>query len=126
MNHIKHAFFPTAEKGGTVKECQSNQIMNSVLWDQALLPEGSTVKGGRDGDDSVDGRQSGQEKDDQQHSHVEVVRTRGFEDPFLRHITAHHSPALQIHGHVESEDVQSWQTGGIESTHPGGENKGDQ
>lgn len=103
-------------------ECQSNPIANAVLRNQALLPEGSTVKGGRDGDDGVDGRESGQEENNQQHGHVEVVRARGFEDPFLRHITAHHGPALQIHGHMEPEDVQSWQAGGIERTHPGGEN----
>ncbi len=84
------------------------------------LPERSTVKGRGDGDDGVDGRQSGQEEDDQQHGHVEVVGARSLEDSFLRHITAHHGPALQVHGHVEPKDVQGRQAGGIESTHPGG------
>ncbi len=91
---------------------------------QALLPEGSTVKGRRDGDDGVDGRQSGQEEDDQQHGHVEVVGARGFENSFLRHIATHNSPTLQIHGHVEAEDIQGRQAGGIESPHPEGMSSG--
>lgn len=61
---------------------------------EAPSPEGSTVKGGGDGDDGVDGRQSGQEEDDKQHGHVEVVRARSLKDSFLRHIAAHHSPTL--------------------------------
>lgn len=76
------------------------------MLEQASLPEGSTVKGRGDGDDGVDGRQSGKEEDDQQHGHVEVVGARGLEDPFLGHIAAHDGPALQVHGHVEPEDIQ--------------------
>lgn len=75
--------------------------------EQASVPEGATVKRRRNGDDGVDGRQGGQEEDDQQHGHVKVVGARGLEDSFLWHITAHHSPALQVHGHVEPEDIQS-------------------
>lgn len=103
-----------------VIESQSNQIVSARLLEKASLPEGSTVKWGGDGDDGVDGRQSGQEEDDQQHGHVEVVGARGLENPFLRHITAHYGPALQVHRHVEPEDVQGRQAGGIESTHPAG------
>lgn len=103
-----------------VTESQSNQIVNTRYLEKTSLPERSTVKGRRNGDDGVDGRQSGQEEDDQQHGHVEVVGARGLEDPFLRDITAHDGPALQVHGHVEAEDVQGGQAGGVESTHPVG------
>lgn len=103
-----------------VTENKVYQIVNARSLEQVTLPEGSAVKGRGDSDDSVDGRKSGKEKDDQQHGHVEVIGARGLEDSFLRHITAHHSPALQVHGHMEPEDVQGRQAGSIESTHPGG------
>lgn len=95
-------------------------LLEATSLEQAPLPEGSTVKGRRNGDDGVYGRQSGQEEDDQQHSHVKVVGARGLENSFLRHVTAHYSPALQVHGHVEPQDIQGRKAGGIERTHPGG------
>ena len=75
-------------------------------------PEWTTVEGGGDGHDGVDGRQGGEEEDDQQHGHVEVVGAGGLEDALLRDVAAHDSPALQVHGDVEAQHVQSRQTGG--------------
>lgn len=83
-----------------------------------MLPKGSAVKGGRDSDNSVDGRQRGQKEDDQQHGHVEVVGAGGLEDSFLRNVAAHYCPALQVHGHVEAQHIQGRQTGGVEGSHP--------
>ena len=64
MDHIKHAFFPTKKKRMIVKESSSDQTLEARSLEQTSLPEGSTVKGGRNGDDGVDSRQSGQEEDD--------------------------------------------------------------
>lgn len=91
--------------------------LNTVMW-TLRAPEWSTVEGRRYGDDGVDGGQRGQEQDDQQHGHVEVVGARSFEDSLLRYITAHDGPTLQIHGHMQSEDIQSRKAGRIKRSHP--------
>lgn len=63
-----------------------------------LVPEWSTVKGGRQGHDGVSHRQQAEEQDQQQKSHVKVIRLGCFEDSFMRDIATHDSPALKIHG----------------------------
>lgn len=108
MDYIKHSIFPTegkrTEEAGRTSDAQTATA--SLPEPKALLPEGPTVKGRRDGDNGVDGRQGGQEEDDEQHGHVEVVGARGLEDSFLWDVAAHHSPALEVHGHVEAQEIQ--------------------
>lgn len=89
------------------------------LEPEVVRPKGSAVEGRRDGDDGVDGGQRGQEEDDQQHGHVEVVGARRLEDALLRRIAAHDRPALQVHGHVEAQHVERRQARRVERTHPG-------
>lgn len=81
-------------------------------------PEWATVKRWWDRNNSVHNRQRGEEENKQQHGHVEVIGSGGFEDPLLRNITAHHSPALQVHGGVETKYVDSWKARSIKRTHP--------
>lgn len=81
-------------------------------------PEWAAVKGWWDRDNSVHSRQSREEENKEQHGHVEVIGSRGFEDPLVRDIAAHHSPALQIHRGVETEHIDSWQAWSIKRTHP--------
>jgi len=63
-----------------------------------LVPEWTAVKGGRQGHDGVSHRQEAEEQDQQQESHVKIIRLGSFEDSFVRHIATHNSPALKIHG----------------------------
>lgn len=107
-------FFPLKQEENICDDqSKCNRFMRK-LWG----PEGAAVKGRGDGDNGVDGRKRGQEEDDQQHGHVEVVGAGGLEDSFLRHIAAHDSPTLQVHGHVEPQHIQGRQAGGVEGPHP--------
>ena len=81
-------------------------------------PEGPTIKGWWEGDDHVEDGHGGQEEDEQQHAKVEVVGSGSFKDSGLRNIAAHHSPALEVHGCVEPEDVDAWKARGKEGAHP--------
>lgn len=83
-----------------------------------MRPEGSTIKRWRERDDHVQDRHGGQEEDEKQHAKVEVVGSGSFKDSGLRNIAAHHSPALEIHGCVEPEDVDAWKARGKEGAHP--------
>lgn len=67
MDYIKHSIFATE---GRITEAagmgRNSQIEIASLPElKAALPEWSTVKRWRDGDDGVDGRQGGEEEDDQ-------------------------------------------------------------
>lgn len=81
-------------------------------------PEGPTIKRWREGDDHVQDWHGGQEEDEQQHAEVEVVGSGSFEHPGLGNIAAHHSPALEIHGCVETEDVDAREARSEEGAHP--------
>lgn len=67
MDYIKHSIFPTdqtiTEEAGRMRN--ANTVIASLPEAKLLLPEGSTVKRRRDGYNGVNGRQGGQEKDDQ-------------------------------------------------------------
>lgn len=82
-------------------------------------PEGATVKRWRQRHDHVQDGHGGQEEDEQQHAQVEVIRSGSFEDPGLRDVATHHGPALEVHGCVESKDIDAWEAGGEEGAHPG-------
>lgn len=85
---------------------------------QRQEPEGATIKRWREGYDHVQHGHGGQEEDEQEHSQVEVIGSGSLEDPGLRNIATHHSPALEVHGCVEPKDIDSWQAGGEEGAHP--------
>lgn len=85
---------------------------------QRQEPEGPTIKGRREGHDHVQDRHGGQEEDKQEHPQVEIIRSGSFEDPGLRNVAAHHGPALEVHGRVESEDIDAREAGGKEGAHP--------
>lgn len=81
-------------------------------------PERPTIKRRWEGDNHVQNGHGGQEEDEEQHPKVEVVGSGSFEDPGLGNIAAHHSPTLEIHGCVESEDVDAWEARSKEGAHP--------
>lgn len=81
-------------------------------------PERTAVKRWRDGDNGVDNRQRGEEENEQQHGHVEVVRSRGFEDSLVGNIAAHHSPTLQVHGSMQTDDIDGWEARCVKRAHP--------
>lgn len=86
---------------------------------QRQEPEGATVERWREGYNHVQDGHGGQEEDEQQHAQVEVVRSGSFEDPGLGDVATHHGPALEVHGCVESENIDAWEAGGEEGAHPG-------
>lgn len=114
LDHVKHPVLAAMEK-----EWKRINIEHRHLK-LVSLPEGSAIKWRWNGNDGVDGWQSGEEEDDQKHGHIEIIRAWGFEDPLLWDVAAHHSPALQIHGDMEPQDIHGRQAGGIEGTHPEG------
>lgn len=81
-------------------------------------PERTTVERWWDGDNGVHSRQCGEEEDEKQHGHVEVIGSGSLEDPFLGDIAAHHCPALQVHRCVEAEHIDCWETRSIKRSHP--------
>lgn len=85
---------------------------------QKQEPEGATIKRRWEGYDHVQDGHGGQEEDEQQHAEVEIIRSGSFEDPGLRNIATHHGPALEVHGCVESQDVDAWEAGSEEGAHP--------
>lgn len=93
-----------------------NTLLKSNL--KSERPEGPTIERWREGDDHVEDRHGRQEEDEQQHAEVEVVGSGSFKDSGLGNIAAHHSPALEIHGCVEPEDVDTWKARGKEGAHP--------
>lgn len=90
---------------------------------QRQAPEGATVKRWREGDDHVEDRHGGQEKDEQEHAQVEIIRSGSFEDSGLRDVATHHGPALEVHGCVEPKDIDAWEAGSKERAHPRKENR---
>lgn len=80
------------------KFCSHAPENKNILFGVLVVPERSTVKGGRQGHDGVSHRQQAEEEDQQQQSHVKIVRLGCFEDSCMRDIAAHNSPALKIHG----------------------------
>lgn len=90
---------------------------------QRQEPEGATVKRWREGDDHVQDGHGGQEEDEQKHAQVEIIRSGSFEDSGLRDIATHHGPALEVHGCVESKDIDAWEAGSKERAHPRKENR---
>lgn len=66
------------------------------------VPEGTTVKRGRQSHDGVDNRQQAHEENQEQEAHIEVVGLGGLEDSRVGHVTAHYCPALVVHGAQET------------------------
>lgn len=90
---------------------------------QRQEPEGATVERWWEGHDHVQDGHGGQEEDEQQHPQIEVIRSGSFEDPRLRNVATHHSPALEVHGCVEPKDIDAWEAGSEEGAHPGKKNR---
>lgn len=82
-------------------------------------PEGTAVKRRWQGHYHVEDRHGGQEEDEQQHAQVEIIGSGGFEDPGLRNVAAHHGPALEVHGCVESKNIDAREARCKEGAHPG-------
>lgn len=74
-----------------------HQLHISGFWFMGL-PEGSTVKGGRQWHDGVDNRQEAEEEDEQQQTHVEVVGLGCLEHSLMGDVGGHDGPALVVHG----------------------------
>lgn len=87
------------------------------------IPERATIKRWWEGHDHVQDGHGGQEEDEQEHSQVEVIRSGSFEDPGLRNIATHHSPALEVHGCMEPKDIDAWEAGSEEGAHPRKKNR---
>ena len=83
-------------------------------------PEWPAVKGGRQRHDGVGHWQEAEEEHQQQEAHVEVVGSRGFEHTFVGNVTAHHCPALEVHGGQQAQHIDAHQSRGIKGAHPGG------
>lgn len=90
---------------------------------QRQEPEGATVKRWREGDDHVQDGHGGQEEDEQEHAQVEIILSGSFEDSGLGDVATHHGPALEVHGCVESKDIDAWEAGSKERAHPKKENR---
>lgn len=90
---------------------------------QRQEPERATVKRWREGHDHVKDGHGGQEEDEQEHAQVEIIRSGSLEDSGLRNIATHHGPALEVHGCVESKDIDAWEAGSKERAHPRKENR---
>lgn len=90
---------------------------------QRQEPEGATVKRWREGDNHVQDGHGGQEEDEQEHAQVEIIGSGSFEDSGLRDVATHHGPALEVHGCVESKDIDAWEAGSKERAHPRKENR---
>lgn len=91
---------------------------DSVCVGVCMWPEGSTIEWRRHGHHGVDHRHEAEEEHDKQDAHVEVVRAWRFEHSLMRDITAHYSPALEIHGGHQAQNVYTHQSWGIKCTHP--------
>lgn len=67
MDYIKHSIFATEGKITKVAGMGRNSQIEIASFPEleASLPEGSTVKRRRNSDNGVDGRQGGEEEDDQ-------------------------------------------------------------
>lgn len=94
-------------------QCLSDDFKHPIF-----ATEGATVERWWEGHDHVQDGHGGQEEDEQQHPQIEVIRSGSFEDPRLRNVATHHSPALEVHGCVEPKDIDAWEAGSEEGAHP--------
>lgn len=119
-NDFIHHILTTVKKKKNNKKNRRVQLNTShnLMCTVSVLPKWSTVEGWRKSHNAVNHRHETEKEDEEKQPHVEVIRSRGFENSFVRNVTCHHCPALVIHGAQQTQHVDAHQPRGVKCTHP--------